>query len=103
MKYEENLSELIKETSEKIENIKKKYVYSYLGFFLGAMIILIALAYLIINQDVATDIFGGVLSLTIIGVVVIVINFVQYSRRKKRVEQLTHDVMAAKEKMNENN
>ncbi len=99
MKFEEDYSGLIEELSKKITKIRQKYVFSYLGIFVGIVIILFAIYYFILNPDIV----GGVISLILIGMVVIVINVISYLQRRKSVENLQKDIDQAIKKENEQN
>ena len=89
---DKNISE-INSLIETIEKIKKKYIFSYLGMLLGAVLMIFALLYFSHN----TDLVAGVLSILFIGFVVIFINYISLKGRKKRVQELTQDLEKSKE------
>lgn len=89
---DKNISE-INSLIETIEKIKKKYIFSYLGMFLGAALMIFSLLYFSHN----TDLVAGVLSILFIGFVVIFINYISLKGRKKRVQELTQDLEKSKE------
>ncbi len=76
-----------------IDNIKRKYVFNYIGMFFGAIIII----FVILSYAFDRELLEGMLSMIFIGSVIVFMNYIELRSRMKRVQQLTKDLNKMKE------